>query len=129
MREKIGIESEFLFTDRNGKRLNCPRFIKTLEIINNKTSLPYNRSMHDIRRTYASICYLKGVPVQVIQRQLGHETIQQTFDYIKDLITEQEGKMYLEGAVLFLENNETMQSYNIIDFNAALNVKPHKQAR
>ena len=128
IREKMGIESEFFFTDRDGKRLNCPRFVKTIETINLRLSLPYNRSMHDIRRTYASIQYLKNVPVQVIQRQLGHETIQQTFEYIKDLITEQEGKMYLERAVLFAESGETTPSNNVIHFQTALTANPYRKA-
>ena len=96
VREEMGIQSEFLFTDRDGKRLHCPRFIKTIETLNARTGLPHSRSMHDIRRTYASICFLNDVPLHVIQRQLGHETLQQTLDYIKDLISEQEGRKYLE---------------------------------
>lgn len=135
VRETMGIQSEFLFTDRDGNRLHCPRFIKTIEILNMRTGLPYKRSMHDIRRTYASICFLNDVPLHVIQRQLGHETMQQTMDYIKDLISEQEGRKFLEGAVLFTKSPEHLQGNehgiakdNVIDFRAKIDVKPHKQA-
>ena len=135
VREEMGIQSEFLFTDRDGNRLHCPRFIKTIETLNTRTGLPHNRSMHDIRRTYASICFLNDVPLHVIQRQLGHETLQQTLDYIKDLISEQEGKKYLEEAVLFakepkhLQRNEhDVTKDNVIDFYTKIAAKPHKQA-
>lgn len=134
VRDKYGIISDFLFTDRDGNRLNCPRFAKAIESINNHTGLLYKRSMHDIRRTYASVQYANGVPPQLIQRQLGHETLQQTFDYIKNLITEQEGKKYLEKAVLFnskeeqedigmkigKDGTETNEKNNVIDFNSVL---------
>lgn len=44
------------------------------------------RSLHDGRRTYASIQYLNGVDITLIQRQLGHKKASQTWDYIKDII-------------------------------------------
>lgn len=129
VRKEMGIESEYLFTDRNGNRLHCPRFIKTIETINRRTELPYNRSMHDIRRTYASICYLSNVPLHVIQRQLGHETVQQTQEYLQDLISQEEGKKYLDGVKFFVDKSEVIQTNNIVDFNTKSSVKPHKKAR
>ena len=57
--------------------------------------------------------------MKVIQRQLGHETLQQTLDYIKDLISEQEGEMYLEEATMFATNPEINRSGSmnkVIDF-------------
>ena len=61
------------------------RFQKEYDEISAKYDYDYN----------ASICFLNDVPMHVIQRQLGHETLQQTLDYIKDLISEQEGRKYL----------------------------------
>lgn len=44
------------------------------------------RSLHDGRRTYATLQYLAGVNLKSIQRQLGHSTIKQTEEYIFDVI-------------------------------------------
>lgn len=44
------------------------------------------RSIHDGRRTYATLQYLSGVNLKSIQRQLGHSTMQQTEKYIFDVI-------------------------------------------
>ena len=44
------------------------------------------RSLHDCRRTYASIQYLHGVDVKTLQAQLGHSSAAQTWDYIKDIV-------------------------------------------
>ena len=44
------------------------------------------RSTHDGRRTYATLQYLDGVDLKVIQRQLGHRTVKQTEDYIQDVL-------------------------------------------
>ncbi|MDF2859487.1 MAG: hypothetical protein K0Q87_5338 [Neobacillus sp.] len=85
----------------------------------------------DVPRSYVSICFLNDVPLHVIQKQPGHETLQQTLDYIKDLISEQEGRKYLEGTVLFAKEPEKYQKNkadDVVDFNAIFAAKLHKQA-
>ena len=44
------------------------------------------RSLHDGRRTYATLQYLSGVNLKSIQRQLGHSSVKQTEEYIFDVI-------------------------------------------
>jgi integrase len=59
------------------------------------------RSCHDCRRTYASIQYLHGVDIKTIQKQLGHRTPQQTWDYIKDIVdTETRLNSLSKGCIL-----------------------------
>lgn len=52
-REEMGIQKEFVFTERDGKRLHC--LGKSIGILNARIELPNKRSIHDIRCTYASI--------------------------------------------------------------------------
>lgn len=54
------------------------------------------RSLHDGRRTYATIQYLSGVNLKSIQRQLGHSSIKQTEEYIYDVIDMKHRGMDLE---------------------------------
>lgn len=61
------------------------------------------RSLHDGRRTYASIQYLHGVSIDVIRRQLGHRTISQTEEYIKEIIDQKAKSDELEKGCLTLE--------------------------
>ena len=42
------------------------------------------RSLHDIRRTYATNCYKKGMDIDLIREYMGHTTVEQTRAYIKD---------------------------------------------
>ena len=59
------------------------------------------RSCHDCRRTYASIQYQHGIPIKTIQKQLGHTSPQQTWDYIKDIVdTETRLNMLSKGCIL-----------------------------
>lgn len=44
------------------------------------------RSVHDLRRTYATLEYINGTDIYSIKSQLGHSSISQTEAYIKDLI-------------------------------------------
>lgn len=61
------------------------------------------RSLHDGRRTYASIQYLHGVSIDVIRRQLGHKTISQTEAYIKEIIDQKKKQDELEKGCLDLD--------------------------
>lgn len=62
------------------------------------------RSSHDCRRTYASLEYLNGTDIRTIQKQMGHTSTGQTWDYIKDIVdvdraTQIKGCGLLENAV------------------------------
>ena len=58
------------------------------------------RSLHDCRRTYASIQYLNGVDITLIQKQLGHKKASQTWDYIKDIVDAETRANRLDKGVL-----------------------------
>ena len=48
------------------------------------------RSLHDIRRTYATKCYKNCMDIDRLREYMGHTTIEQTRAYIKDSITSEE---------------------------------------
>lgn len=58
------------------------------------------RSLHDGRRTYASIAYLHGVDITLIQKQLGHSTANMTWEYIIEIITAKQRAEELEKGCL-----------------------------
>lgn len=60
------------------------------------------RSLHDGRRTYASLQYLNGVDINLIKAQLGHTTVSQTWEYIKDIIEVEQRKAELNKGCLNL---------------------------
>ena len=41
------------------------------------------KRLHDIRRTFVTNLYSKGMPLNDIRRIAGHSSIDQTMDYIK----------------------------------------------
>lgn len=41
-----------------------------------------NRTFHDLRSTYASVCYRKGIPMPHISKALGHSHLSQTDHYV-----------------------------------------------
>ena len=61
------------------------------------------RSPHDCRRTYASLEYLSGTPINVIKEQMGHSNVGQTWDYIKNVVEASERRQQLKGARLIFE--------------------------
>ncbi|MCF0127429.1 MAG: site-specific integrase [Pseudobutyrivibrio sp.] len=61
------------------------------------------RSAHDCRRTYASLEYLNGTDIYTLKNQLGHSSIIQTEDYIKDIIDSSERPKRLKGCGLLTE--------------------------
>ena len=55
------------------------------------------RSLHDIRRTYATNCYKHGMDIDRLREYMGHTTVEQTRAYIKDSLTsEQQAREILE---------------------------------
>lgn len=93
LRNKIIPKSDYLFLNdkaRYGKLTYNPldRHIRFLQKDVLKFSNKNIRSCHDCRRTYASIQYLKlgDKCITIIQKQLGHKTPTQTWEYIKDIV-------------------------------------------
>ena len=50
------------------------------------------RSLHDVRRTYATNCYKHGIDLKTLSEWMGHTTTEQTRAYIKDGRTDEKLK-------------------------------------
>ncbi len=69
------------------------------------------RSPHDCRRTYASLEYLSGTPINVIKEQMGHSNVGQTWDYIKNVVEASERRNQLKGARLIFEEARSQEPH------------------
>ena len=82
------------------------------------------RSMHKIRKTYASTLYKQGVDVMTISKLLGHQDVKTTYDnYIYDLEDEEEifkdvVNALQNGALKSNREKVTKGNQKIIDFQA-----------
>ncbi len=74
------------------------------------------RSPHDCRRTYASLEYLSGTPINVIKEQLGHANVSQTWDYIKNVVEASERRNQLKGGhLIFPDAKSRKPRKNVVD--------------
>lgn len=77
-------ESELLFAARNGERLRAPNYWRDVwrpavqRARNN--GLTKSPRIHDLRHTHVSWLIAANVPLAVIQRRLGHDSITTTID-------------------------------------------------
>lgn len=71
------------------------------------------RSCHDCRRTYASLEYLAGTDIYKIQQQMGHSTVAQTWDYIRDVADAEERKEQIKG-IMSVDDIEPANTDNLI---------------
>ena len=75
-----------------------------------------------MRKTYASMCSAKGVPMDFIREQLGHASLSTTYGYIYNPLTEKETYDTLTRALSSgksPEPNET-DTGNVVDFTSKL---------
>lgn len=91
LRKKDNFDSQFLFLNSESKdgKLHIGAedgFVRNIQKTLNFDSTKELRSLHDGRRTYATLQYLAGVNLKSIQRQLGHSSVRQTEEYIFDVI-------------------------------------------
>ncbi|MEX3600534.1 tyrosine-type recombinase/integrase [Kocuria carniphila] len=76
-------QRSLIFVSKTGNRLDNSRFHKDVwkPTINAVDDHLHERpTIHDLRHTHASQLIAKGVPLTVIQRRLGHESIKTTSD-------------------------------------------------
>ncbi len=74
---------EYLFTNGIGNRLSAQEFFQAwrpARELAQKNGLRKSPRVHDLRHTCASWLIQAGVPLPVIQQQLGHESIKTTVD-------------------------------------------------
>jgi len=73
------INEEFIFCQQNGKR-SCPRsFSRSFNQLLRKRQLRKIR-FHDLRHTHATLLLAKGIPVDLVSKQLGHASIRITLE-------------------------------------------------
>lgn len=88
---KNGIGSEFLFYEPEYGRLKSYFFSKSLRKICQETGVKY-RSMHKLRKTYASYLLANGVEEKIAQAQLRHKDSATTHKYYEFSIRNKEYK-------------------------------------
>ena len=98
-------KTNYLFMNPNtGEKMHLDTVAFRLARIQTKDlafSNPAVRSPHDCRRTYASIQYMHGVDIMTIQAQLGHRNVQQTWDYIKDIVEAENRLQKIEKGCIY----------------------------
>ena len=100
--ESLPHDGEYIFT-RNGERLTSRQINYVLEKYAERNGLK-PKSSHKLRKTYASMCNAKGVPIDFIREQLGHSSLSTTYGYIYNPLTEKETYEALTKA---LSTNQT----------------------
>lgn len=72
-KDKNIVKSEFVFSSEWGNFFN-PRSIEdTMKRVCNRAEIEYY-GLHSLRHTFASRCFMKGVPVEVVSKILGHSS-------------------------------------------------------
>lgn len=79
-------DSEYMFV-RNHSRITARQVSYVLEKYAERQGKK-TKSSHKIRKTYASLLNVSGVPIDVIREQLGHNNLQTTLGYIYNPLTE-----------------------------------------
>lgn len=77
---KMNPKAEYLFTDTDGHRVKGARFSEKLKRICNYIGIPA-RSLHKIRKTYASILLDHGCTDRLVTNQMGHTDIRTTLGH------------------------------------------------
>ena len=111
-------DGEYIFT-RNGERLTSRQINYVLEKYAERNGLK-TKSSHKLRKTYASMCNAKGVPIDFIREQLGHSSLSTTYGYIYNPLTEKETYEALTKALSSEKtpgDPEPSDAENIIEFD------------
>ena len=92
---------EYLFMDKNGRRIRGTRFNHWLHRSCKKVGIP-ERSTHKIRKTYASVLLSNQVDEKLIMSQMGHTDIATTRNiYYFNRNSEDERKKIISKAINF----------------------------
>jgi integrase len=88
--------SKALFVDRKGKP--DKHLLRKLQNIAKKAGAEFHTELHKLRKTGASRRYLAGVPLPMLMRELGHESMAVTQDYLDDVRKPGEAKKAVADA-------------------------------
>lgn len=107
LRKHYKIKSRYLFLNDNAEdgKLHARAvddYLRQLQIKLEFDETKELRSLHDCRRTYATLQFLADVNIKHIQRQLGHSSIKQTEDYINEIIDVRKRAVELEKGAMDL---------------------------
>jgi len=105
--EKLPRAGEYIFM-RDGKRLTSRQINYVLEKYAERFDLQV-KSSHKLRKTYASLCNAKGIPIDFIREQLGHASLSTTYGYIYNPLTEAESYKMLTDALSRKKDNALEQ--------------------
>ena len=79
------VDNNLVFCQATGKPL-CPRaFARSFERALAQHKLRKIR-FHDLRHTHATMLLLKGIPIHVVSKRLGHSSIRITLEYYSHVI-------------------------------------------
>ena len=104
---KNGVGNEFLFYEADYGRLKSYFFSKALKKVCNATNIRY-RSMHKLRKTYASYLLANGVEEKIAQAQLRHKDSATTHKYYEFSMRSKEYKRNV------LNKNDLLQQKKIM---------------
>lgn len=110
-----GPKPEFVFTSEVGSPLNSCNLIKRMHKILDECGLPRIR-IHDLRHTAATIWLSQGIPLFIVSRLLGHESVSTTADIY--------GHLYVENQAEAVETMEAVLELIEIDFEAVFETAP-----
>lgn len=77
----INEEPEFLFTSIDGNFLDGRDFSRSFERLLKRAGVPHKK-FHAFRHTYATRLLLAGTPLSVVQKLMGHSSIEMTAVYL-----------------------------------------------
>ena len=89
-------DSEYVFV-RADNRLHTRQIAYVLEKYAERQSIIV-KSSHKMRKTYASLLSANSVPIDGIREMLGHSSLQTTFSYIYNPLTEQQTRQLINNA-------------------------------
>ena len=107
-----GLNSEYIFIDKNGQRISKNKISKYLDRLCKSIGLP-PKSPHKARKTYISTLIDAGVNINTIRKQAGHANELTTYkNYCFDRMVDTQKEELLEKALSRKYNNEIVTKSN-----------------
>ena len=78
---RFSTPAEFVFTDSTGKVLNDDTVSRNFKKLSRELGFHKDFHLHEMRKIFATNCYISGMPEKEIQRLLGHKSLSTTQSY------------------------------------------------